>query len=91
MFEYKVTDKVELFPQKGGWHFIRIPAEISSDLSYKANRGLIPIEAQLGKTQWTTSLLPMGDGTHFIPLKAAVRQKEKVYVDDIISISFKPH
>lgn len=76
MYEYKVEGVVELFEMKGGWFYIRIPKEITEEVQYRAVRGLVPINARIGKTSWDTSLLPMGDGTHFIALKAQVRKKE---------------
>jgi hypothetical protein len=80
--------KVELFPQKGGWHFVRVPkkyTEITHDLS---QRGLVAITATLGSSTWKTSLLPMGDGTQFIALSAKVRKAEKIKLDDAITMSF---
>ena len=88
MQTYKTRGKVDLFPQKGGWHFIRIPLSITRKLQHKADRGLIAITATIGKSSWDTSLLPMGDGTHFIVLNAKVRKKEKIELDDTISVSF---
>ena len=81
--------KVEIFPQKGGWVFIRVPLEITQNFKYMANRGLIPITATVGKSIWKTSLMPMGDGTHFIALNAKVRKKEDIEVGDTITISFE--
>lgn len=85
---YSTRGKVEIFPQKGGWVFIRIPKTITTKLLHRADRGLIPIKATVGLTSWDTSLLPMGDGTHFIALNAKVRKKENIDVDKTISISF---
>ena len=83
---FTINGKVELFPQKGGWHFIRVPKTITTELIHKADRGVIPITAKVGSTAWQTSLLPMGDGTHFIALNAKVRKKETVNLGDNISI-----
>jgi hypothetical protein len=86
---FNVNDKVEIFPQEGGWHYIRVPKEITTKLIHKADRGLIAIRATVGMTAWDTSLLPMGDGTHFIALNAKVRRKEKINLGDTIEISFQ--
>lgn len=85
---FPVNGKVELFPQKGGWYFVRVPkkfTEITQDLS---DRGLVAIIATVGSSSWKTSLLPMGDGTQFIALPVKVRKKEKVNLDDSIKMSF---
>lgn len=85
---FKVDNKIEIFPQKGGWHFIKVPKSMTKKLIHKADRGVIAINALVGNTRWDTSLLPMGDGTHFIALNAKVRKKEKINLGDKIEIAF---
>lgn len=80
--------KVEIFPQKGGWYFVRVPKEYTQMSKGMADRGLVPITAQIGMTQWDTSLLPMGDGTHFIALNAKVRKAENIELGDRIEYKF---
>ena len=89
MEKYKIEGKVEIFPQKGGWIYVRVPKSITIELSHLADRGLIPITAQVGDSIWDTSLLPMGDGIHFVALNAKVRKAEGVEVGKIIRVSFQ--
>ena len=70
------TAKVELFDRVNGWHYVAVATALSAPLEYLADRGLIAVTAKVGNTSWQTSLLPMGDGTHFIALPAKVRLKE---------------
>lgn len=63
---------------------------MTEKLAHKADRGLIAINATVGNTSWDTSLLPMGDGTHFIALNAKVRASEKIKLGDKIEILFRP-
>ena len=70
--------KIELFDREKGWHYVSVPIELSIPLEYLADRGLIAVTARIGNSSWPTSLLPMGDGTHFIALPAKVRTKEKL-------------
>lgn len=86
--EFAVEADVELFPQKGGWHYVPVPQSISADLELFAERGLIPITARIGETIWDTSLLPKGDGTHFVALNAQVRKKENITVGDRVTVAF---
>jgi hypothetical protein len=88
MKNFKINSKIEIFPQKGGWYFVRIPKSISEKLLHKSDRGVIAIIATIGNVSWKTSLLPMGDGTHFIALNAKVRKKEAIEVGKYITISF---
>ncbi|MFN0116865.1 MAG: DUF1905 domain-containing protein [Elusimicrobiota bacterium] len=53
-----------------------------------ADRGLIPIFITLGKSIWKSSLLPMGDGTHFIALPAKVRKAEDIKIGKRVKLSF---
>ncbi len=80
--------KIELFEREKGWHYVAVPTELSKPLEYLADRGLIAITAKIGNSNWATSLLPMGDGTHFIALPAKVRSKEKLSLGTEIEVSF---
>jgi hypothetical protein len=81
--------QVEIFQREKGWYYVPVPQELSKPLEPLAERGLIAITAQVGATSWPTSLLPMGDGTHFIALPAKVRTKQKIDVGDAISVAFR--
>ena len=81
--------KVELFEREKGWYYVSVPTELSKPLEYLADRGLIAVTAKVGNTSWSTSLLPMGDGTHFLALPAKVRSKEKLSPGVAIEISFE--
>jgi hypothetical protein len=81
--------KVNLFERKKGWYYVSVPTELSKPLEYLADRGLIAVTARIGNSSWSTSLLPMGDGTHFIALPAKVRNKEKLSLGDEFELSFE--
>lgn len=83
---FTVSGEVELFQQQGGWHYVRVPTDVTDAWSGMAQRGLIPVHARLGGTAWATSLLPMGDGTHFVALSAKVRRAEGVHLGDMVTI-----
>jgi len=83
------TAKVEVFERKMGWHYVSVPTDLSKPLEHLADRGLIAVTAKVGNTSWPTSLLPMGDGTHFIPLSAKVRKKENISLGMMLEVSFE--
>jgi len=85
---YEFTAEVEIFPQKGGWHYIQVPLEVSEPLEIYADRGLIAVTATVGTSIWETSLLPKGDQTHFLALPAKIRKANKIEVADQIKASF---
>ena len=72
-----------------GWYYVSVPLELSVPLKAFAERGLIAVSATVGKTSWPTSLMPMGDGTHFLALSAKVRKKEGLELGDEIQVSFE--
>ena len=77
-----------LFEREKGWHYVSVPPELSMPYENLAERGLIAIVARVGSSSWETSMLPMGDGTHFIALPAKVRLKEKLSLGSMVEISF---
>ena len=80
---------IEVFERDMGWHYVSVPTSLSEPLGHLADRGLIAITASIGNTSWPTSLLPMGDGTHFIPLSATIRKKEKLSLGMTVEVSFE--
>ncbi len=93
--EYKIKEKVWLYPGKAGWNFVTIPAEVSNDINYffdhqKKGWGSLPVKVTLGKTQWKTSIFPdKKSNTFLLPLKAEVRKKEDFKVGDLISFTIE--
>ena len=89
--ENTFTAAIERFDiQQGGWYYVRVPIEISKPFEHLAvHFGFVAITARVGVSTWATSLLPKGDGTHFIALPAKVRAKEKLSFGAEIEISFE--
>jgi len=85
----RFVENVKLFERDKGWYYVPVPTELSKPLEYLADRGLIAVTAKLGNSSWQTSLLPMGDGTHFIALPAKVRSKEKLSLGSEVTVSFE--
>lgn len=74
-------------------HFVSVPeaqagalADVSAGVTY--GWGMIPVEVRLGTSTWTTSLWPK-DGGYIVPLKAAVRAREKVELDDVVTVTLR--
>lgn len=53
--------------------------------------GAIPVRARIGTTEWETSLLPKNGG-YLLPVKTAVRERERLGDGDIVTaaISIAP-
>jgi len=57
------------------WYFITVPDEECADLEATSafvsyGWGMIPVTAQIGATEWTTSLFPK-DGRYLVPVRRA--------------------
>lgn len=70
--------------------FVAVPEEQSRDIKAISGMvtygwGVIPVQVQIGKTQFTTSLFPK-DGCYLVPIKARVRKVEDLEKDDQVTI-----
>ena len=72
------------------WLYVSVSMELSAPPKiFATNFGPIAITAKVGGSSRPTSLMPMGDGTHFIALPAKVRKKEKLSLGAETQISFE--
>lgn len=77
------------------WHFITIPEKQSKEIKEifgKSSRGFgsIPVKVTLNKTTWRTSIFPDSkSGCYFLPLKAGIRKKEEILVDDSLKFDLE--
>lgn len=72
------------------WYFVTVPEEQCRDLDAVSSYvtygwGMIPVSAQIGNTEWSTSLFPK-DGRYIVPIKASVRQAEALEEGDIVTV-----
>jgi len=72
------------------YYFLPVPDEESADIREVATAasygwGVIPVEASIGGTAFTTSLFPK-DGRYLLPLKAAVRKPMSLTTDADVTV-----
>jgi hypothetical protein len=72
------------------YHFVTVPEDESAELQATAalvtyGWGMIPVEARIGSTRWTTSLFPKNGG-YVVPLKDVVRNAEAIDVGDTVTV-----
>ncbi len=70
--------------------FVAVPEEQSQDIKTISplvtyGWGVIPVRAQIGKTEWQTSLFPK-DGRYLVPIKVSVQKAEGLDVGDDVAI-----
>ncbi len=72
------------------WFFVPVPEDESAEVHATAEAvsygwGVIPVAARIGRTTWTTSLFPR-DGGYLVPVKAGVRQAERLTKGDTVAV-----
>jgi len=80
----------------GAWYFVKVPKKQSAEIKERFRRGKgvprgfgsIRVSVTVGGTTWHTSIFPDSkSGTYVLPIKAAVRKKEKIKNGDTIQLS----
>lgn len=85
---YSIKKEVQIFPVENPWVFVSVPKKYSEELKHLADRGLVAITATVGNSSWPTSLMPMGDGSQFIPLPKKIRRAEGIVLGEKITVTF---
>lgn len=72
------------------FYFVAVPEQECHDLKAISGAvtygwGMIPVDARIGQTRWTTSLFPK-DGRYLVPLKDAVRKAEGLDDGDTVTV-----
>ncbi|NJM08423.1 DUF1905 domain-containing protein [Candidatus Gracilibacteria bacterium] len=72
------------------WYFVTVPELLCRDLKAISGFvtygwGMIPVQAQIGKTDWKTSLFPK-DGRYLVPINAHVRKAENLAEGDAVMV-----
>lgn len=75
------------------WYFVTVPAKQCQDLKDVSGFvtygwGMIPVNVQIGKSRWKTSLFPKDD-RYIVPIKASVRKAEKLKEGDTVTIQLE--
>jgi hypothetical protein len=89
------SGKIWFWKGPAPWYFVTVPAKHSRELKAISGFvtygwGVIPVYVRIGKTAWTTSLFPK-DGRYIVPIKASVRNAERLEKGDKVTIQLEVH
>ena len=80
------------------WYFITLTEEQSEEIKFFSENahgkrrgwGAVRVQATIGETTWQTSIFPHSQSKAYIlPVKAEVRKKEKILVDNVVEVRLK--
>lgn len=87
----EVTGEIVEWRGPAPFHFLAVPEAgsqtlrgVSAEVTY--GWGMIPVTAQIGDVEWTTSLWPK-EGRYLLPLKDAVRKRAGVALGDVVTVT----
>ena len=73
--------------------FAPVPDHLVGEVHYAAREasygwGMVPVTAEIGKTEFTTSLFRRGD-TYVLPIKVAVQRAEDLALGDRVAVTMQ--
>ncbi len=90
--EYRMQAKVWRYAGKATWYFAVLPKRQSTAIrslfgGLARGWGSLPVAVTVGRTRWTTSIFPdRKAGTYLLPLKAEIRDREKIREGDSLRL-----
>lgn len=87
--EYTFSAKV-LYSE---WYFTSLPRELAEEIrenhkAFEEGWGRLKVLAKIGSSEWNTAIwFDTKSQTYLMPIKAEIRKKEKIALDDEIKVN----
>ncbi|MGE3334375.1 MAG: DUF1905 domain-containing protein [Rhodospirillaceae bacterium] len=90
--QWKVRTKIWLWSGNAAWHFVTVPKRIATGIKamsegMRSPTGSVRVVVTIKNVTWKTSLFPTKEGNYLLPIKAEVRKKAKIAVDDTVGLA----
>lgn len=87
--KYTIQAKVWKWEGDMAWYFISLDTALSEKIRESRGKGMIKIQAQIGKSSWNTSLLYHTEArTYLIAIKKLIRRKEQLIEGSEVKVNF---